>query len=91
MSECKFCKALETYKFAERYWGENLTDEDKQKLGKRMDDYSVAIVQWTWWKKRGRKSAGRTVGYRRNGVGYRLNFCPECGKDLRKRHNNAKM
>lgn len=85
MSECEFCKALETYKLGAKYFDESLLPEQKEKLGKRMNDYSVAIVEWSWWKKRGRKSAGRTVGYRRNGVGYKLNFCPECGKDLRRR------
>ena len=85
MSKCEFCEALKTYQFGIKWSNNCRTEEDKEKLGRRKSDYSVAIVEWSWWQKRGKKSAGRIVGYRRKGVGYKLNFCPECGRDLRRR------
>jgi len=43
--------------------------------------YSVAIVQRTFIKGR-RGSQGRTTDYRYRGCGYKLNYCPECGKKI---------
>ena len=30
----------------------------------------------------GRKVRGRTIHFMKNGIGYPLRFCPECGKKL---------
>ena len=76
---CKFCEALQTRKQIHEFLSEN--DKDKE-LGKYMAEYTVAIVERTWYKKRGKRSCGRTTDYRHRGLGYALNFCPECGRKL---------
>lgn len=30
-----------------------------------------------------KRQAGRTVDYRNQGLGYKLNYCPECGRKIR--------
>lgn len=39
--------------------------------------YSVALLSHVIID---RKMRGRTTHFRKNGVGFKLNFCPECGK-----------
>ena len=58
------------------------TDAELLEYGKWMNEYTVAIVIHSWYQKRGKKSASRTVDFRNKGLGYKLNFCPECGKEL---------
>ena len=82
MTECKFCEAMQSnhqiMKIA-RSWA---TEYELQKYGKYMIEYSVAIVKRTWHKKNGKRHASRTVQYRNKGIGYKLNYCPECGRKL---------
>lgn len=65
---CKFC---EDYAFRRE-----LPHPDDMKA-----EYTVAIVKWLIFNK---QRKGRTVAYKRNGVGFPLNYCPECGKKLSK-------
>lgn len=45
---------------------------------------TVAIVDLIQ-KKRRKKPLGKSVHYRKKGIGFDLNFCPECGKVLKER------
>ena len=49
---------------------------------KLKEEYTVALVSHTWSVSRGKRSASRTVDFRNKGLGYKLNYCPECGKEL---------
>lgn len=60
------------------------TEKEKSQLGEYMTEYSVAIVKHSWYKKNGKRSGGRTTDYRYRGLGYALNYCPECGKRMDK-------
>ena len=79
---CKFCESMECNKEVEgtaRRWA---TDAELLEYGKWMTEYSVAIVKRSWYQKRGKKSADRTIQFRNKGLGYKLKYCPECGKRL---------
>lgn len=80
MSDCKFCEAMERNHRTDELWQQS--KEDIEKYGKHMNSYSVAIVNHHWYKKFGKRSAGRTTDYRNQGLGYQLNYCPECGRKL---------
>jgi len=81
MIDCKFC---DLYDFLKSIENECLEDgEEKTKY-----DYTIALVTHSWKPSiRKKKDAGRTVRYRHNGFGYKLNFCPECGRKLRRGKN----
>lgn len=75
---CAFCEAYDTqnkiYDFKDKhpeYYEEKLFYE-----------ITVAMVIRTWTKSRGKAHAGRTTDYRFRGLGYKLNYCPECGRKL---------
>lgn len=74
---CKFCDSL-----AERKERRNWYGYSNPELGRWMHEYTVALVIHSWYQKCGKKSASRTVDFRNKGLGYKLNFCPECGKEL---------
>lgn len=78
--ECKFCKALKERKQIHDFLSKK--DPEDPELGPYLHDYKVALVIRSWYKKRGKKSASRTVDFRSQGLGYDLNYCPECGKEL---------
>lgn len=74
---CKFCEA---YELARRI--------DRSDLGVNYrHEYTVALVTRSWKKDRGKKTASRLTNYRNKGLGYKLNYCPECGRELRRRRN----
>ena len=79
---CKFCESMERNKEVERTARGWATDAELLEYGKWMNEYTVAIVIHSWYQKRGKKSASRTVDFRNKGLGYKLNFCPECGKKI---------
>ncbi len=79
---CKFCEAIEAKKKVHKIAQSWSTDNELRKSGKYMQELTVAIVERTWYEKHGKKSAIRTVSYRNQGLGYKLNYCPECGKEL---------
>lgn len=79
-ADCRFCEAYElnkrvsSFKAArpELYGGYHWKSE-----------ITVAIVVHDWTKEQGKKNAGRTTDYRYRGLGYKLNYCPECGRKLK--------
>lgn len=83
MKRCKFCEAMKVNRQCLEISKSWITEEEKAILGEFMGDFSVAIVKRTWFSKRGKKHAARTTEYRYRGLGYTLNYCPECGKSLK--------
>jgi len=79
---CKFCETIEAKKEAHKIAQSWSTDDELRKFGKYMQELTVAIVEHTWYKKCGKKSATRVVSYRNQGLGFKLNYCPECGRRL---------
>lgn len=75
---CKFCEAMKV----NRQCDEITQSPDEFPYGKRMSEYTVAIVKRHWYSKRGKRTASRTVDYRHMGLGYKLNYCPECGRKM---------
>lgn len=79
MSVCKFCEAMKTNRQVEeitRSW-------TTERYGKYMVEYTVAIVKRSYYQKTGKKKSGRSLEFRHKGLGFELNFCPECGVDMR--------
>ena len=72
---CKFCDNLTERKMRENWYSD-------PELGRWMSEYTVALVIHQWYQKRGKQSASRTIDFRSKGLGYKLNYCPECGKSL---------
>ena len=82
MSVCKFCEAMKVNRQIEeanRSWA---TNEEIKRYGKHMIEYTVAIVKRSYYRKTGKKKSGRTLEFRYRGLGFELNYCPECGKCL---------
>lgn len=77
---CKFCTALKANKQAARFWNGMNRKEGKPKV---YHDYTVALVCRSWTKERGKSHSGRTTDFRHRGIGYKLNYCPECGRRIR--------
>ena len=81
MAECKFCESLENHKKIENFWLEEGNEPSKY-------EYSVLIQMRCWKPKYGKKDSSWDIDYGNrkfgfHGLGYKLNYCPECGKDLR--------
>ena len=77
MDECKFCESLAEHKQIENFW---LDRKDKEPF---KYEYTVALVIKEWLPSKGKRRAGRTTDYRYQGLGYKLNFCPECGRKVK--------
>lgn len=75
---CKFCEAMRV----NRQCDEIDKSPDKLACGKYMSEYTVAIVKHHWYSKMGKRNASRTTDYRHMGLGYKLNYCPECGRKM---------
>jgi hypothetical protein len=58
------------------------TDDELKKYGKYITEYSVAIVKRSYYQKKGKLKSARGVEFRYRGLGFALNYCPECGKCL---------
>lgn len=75
---CEFCEAYDTqnkiYAFKDKH-----PEYCEEKL---FYEITVAMVIRTWTKSKGKAHAGRTTDYRFRGLGYKLNYCPECGRKL---------
>lgn len=70
---CKFCETMQVHK--------NIDQMEANKDFK--SEYTVAIVKRTWIPKlQSKRTASRSVGFKQNGKGFDLNFCPECGRKL---------
>jgi len=81
---CKFFDQIASIKDCHKIASGWATDAERAEYVKYMQELTVAIVDRTWYQKRGKKRAGRTVHFRNQGIGYALNFCPECGRSLKK-------
>ena len=79
---CKFCEAMKVNRQCDEI------DQSPNELtyGKYMSEYTVAIVKRHWYSKKGKRTASRTVYFRHMGLGYKLNYCPECGAKMEVKH-----
>ena len=84
MSACKFCEAMKVNRQIEEVSRSWTTDEESKHYGKYMVEYTVAIVKRSWYRKNGKRRSGRSVEFRYRGLGFELNYCPECGQILNK-------
>ena len=83
MNGCKFCDAMKTNRQVEEISRSWATDDELGQFGRYMVEYTVAIVKRSWYRKRGKRASNRTVEFRYRGLGFKLNYCPECGADMR--------
>ena len=72
---CKFCDAMTGNRRRD-----SILKKYEQDIERR---YSVAIVS-RMFKKGHRGARGSSTDYRYRGCGYALNFCPECGRKLKR-------
>ena len=71
MTKCQFC---------EKYGVLRTLDRDFKESKK---EYTVSIVRRAWTKESGKRNACGIVFYRNQGIGFKLNYCPECGRELK--------
>lgn len=82
-AECKFCEAMKANRQIEEISRSWMTDSERKQYGKYTVEYTVAIVKRSWYTKMGKSNSGRNTEYRYRGLGFKLNFCPECGRKLK--------
>ena len=83
--ECKFCESLQRNKDIRMFMNNVRKQEGQEKI---YEEYTVALVIRSFAK--GKKAtAGRVTEYRHMGIGYKLNYCPECGVNLRRNKNGT--
>lgn len=75
---CAFCEALMEYKNIRAFFNQRDKEAHKEKI---YEEYTVALVVRSYAKGK-KRTAGRTTDYRNQGIGFKLNFCPECGGKL---------
>lgn len=80
-SKCAFCRALSEHKEIHKMLAKRAKQE-RPELGAYRAEYAVALIESTWYEKYGKRSAGRMTDYRHRGLGYKLRYCPECGRKL---------
>ena len=83
MSQCNFCKDLKEIENRYMMTNDGQTYGEIEEYGEWMQELTVAIVERNWYQKRGKRSASRTIHFKNQGIGFALNFCPECGKRLK--------
>ena len=81
--ECNFCKDLKVIEDRYKMTNDRQTYGEIEEYGEWMRELTVAIVERNWYQKKGKRSAGRIIHYKNQGIGFALNFCPECGRRLR--------
>lgn len=76
---CKFCESFTEIREAKErsYEHPNLYAD-----GRMHYEINAAMVVSVWSDRIEKRYAARSTYYRRFGVGYKLNYCPECGKRL---------
>lgn len=77
MDRCKFCENLTHYKKIETFFCKREQEPLKY-------EYTVALVIKSWLPSHGKRNCAKSTDYRNQGIGYKLNFCPECGKEIKK-------
>ena len=76
---CKFCESLESWQNIHEFHNQDITKDEKMK-----HEYTVALLIHTWCPKyKTKRQASRLTDYRNKGLGYKLNYCPECGRKLK--------
>ena len=74
---CEFCRRYYGARDILRFKNLHRTEGEP----KLYDGYSVAFVVRTY-RKGHKRQCTRSTDYRSGGLGYKLNFCPECGRRL---------
>lgn len=68
--KCAFCEYFESVKAPNNTWN-SLKYE-----------YRAALVIRFWYKDSGKRTASKSTAYGNAKIGYKLNFCPECGRRI---------
>ena len=76
---CAFCDALAMHK-----WANSILQCDHGADDQVLHAYSTALIIHSWLKSMGKASASRLVDYRHKGLGFKLNYCPECGRQMKR-------
>ena len=76
---CGFCNELGLTRYM-----------DKSQQNLFCYEYQAALAKRWWLKAKGKRSAQLVlhIKNRRSQMGFKLNYCPECGKDMRKHKNS---
>lgn len=71
MNSCEFCESIKKYKTI-------YTNDENLK-----HEFNIGLIinTWTNANKRWRNSS-RVTDLRKFGYGYKLNYCPECGRKI---------
>lgn len=83
--QCDFCDRLKLSNNLFQFWKQRPEHHPKQK-----QVISVAFVERSWEAGDPNKRSSRVVDYRYRGCGYKLNYCPECGRKIKKKEINQK-
>lgn len=84
---CMFCEAMKIKHEVADFMREKQSPEELEKYGEYKTEYAVAIITRSWYSKSGKKHATRTTDYMYTGLGYKLNYCPECGRKIKDEQN----
>ena len=87
LKSCNFCDRLNLAKWVEAVIA---ADRKGEKMPRIYREYKVAIVQRSWTKEKGKRNSSRSIFYKNRGVGFDLNYCPECGRKLKQEKAVAK-
>ena len=79
MDRCEFCSHLAVKDFIVEM---NKADEKVFGKPRLYHEYSVAFVDRFWRKGEGKRNAQVKTEFRWRDLGYRLNYCPECGRKI---------
>lgn len=81
MIDCRFCAELHSYKAINDFKNDNPEYYDRNE--KVLQDYHVALIVRSWTKSGGKRNARTKEDHKRgSNIGYKLNYCPECGKKI---------
>ena len=79
--QCEFCDRIAMSNRVFQFWKER----DEQNL---KHEITVAIVERKWIAGTPKQNAGKLTDYRYRGLGFKLNYCPTCGRKLKKKETN---
>lgn len=85
MSACHFCEAYEAHFRVFKF----KRDHSEWYEAKLEHEITVAMVIRSWLPGK-KRNCGRITDYRYRGCGYALNYCPECGKSLKRSRERKK-
>ena len=84
MTRCTFCGRLDEWREMNKLMRQDAREAGR---GDYRHEYKVVLVIRSWHADRPKRRAGRTVDFRNMGIGFELNYCPECGRYLRRRRS----